>query len=147
MCLLFGKEIVAPKRSRELGKQKGKTKSANLLGGGVLGNSLGALRHSVLGQFTREQKPDGSLDLPTGDGGALVVVGETGSLGGDTLEDVVDERVHDGHSLGGDTSVGVDLLQHLVDVNTVALLPPALFLFIAFGYSLLGLACLLGGLS
>ena len=43
----------------------------------------------------------------------LVVVGELAGLGGDPLEEVVHERVHDGHGLGGDASVGVHLLQHL----------------------------------
>ena len=43
----------------------------------------------------------------------LVVVGELAGLGGDPLEEVVDERVHDGHGLGGDAGVGVHLLQHL----------------------------------
>ena len=33
----------------------------------------------------------------------------------------VDERVHDGHGLGGDTGVGVHLLEHLVDVDLVGL--------------------------
>lgn len=37
------------------------------------------------------------LDLPGGDGGLLVVGSELGGLGGDALEDVVDERVQDGH--------------------------------------------------
>ena len=69
--------------------------TTTLLGGGVLGDSLGALRHGVLGQFTWEQEPDSSLDLPTGDCGTLVVVGETGSLGSNALKDVVHERVHD----------------------------------------------------
>ena len=32
-------------------------------------------------------------------------------LGGDALEDVVDEGVEDGHGAVGDTSVGVDLLE------------------------------------
>jgi hypothetical protein len=53
--------------------------------------------------------PDGGLDLPRGDGGPLVVVGQFGSLGSDTLEEVIDEGVHDAHRLGGDTGVGVDL--------------------------------------
>ena len=35
----------------------------------------------------------------------------TGRLGRDALEDIVDERVQDGHSLVRDTRVGVDLLQ------------------------------------
>ena len=119
----------------------------HLLGGGVLGDSLGALRHGVLGQLTGEKQTDGSLDFPGGDGGPLVVVGETASLGGDPLEDVVHERVHDGHGLAGDTGVGVDLLEDLVDVDAVGFLPPALLLLISLGDRLLGLAGLLGGLS
>ena len=51
--------------------------SEDLLGAGVLGDSLGALRDSVLSQLTGEQKPDGSLDLAGGDGATLVVVGES----------------------------------------------------------------------
>ena len=52
----------------------------------------------------------------------LVVVRQTGRLGGDTLEYVVHERVHDAHSLAGDAGIGVDLLQDLVDVDGIALL-------------------------
>ena len=118
-----------------------------LLGAGVLGDSLGALRDGVLGQLTGEEEPDSGLDLPGGDGGPLVVVGEPGGLGGDALKDVVDKGVHDGHSLGGDASVGVDLLQDLVDVDAVGFLPPALLLLITLGDRLLGLSGLLGGLS
>ena len=118
-----------------------------LLGAGVLGDSLGALRHGVLGQFTRQQKTDCSLDFPAGNGGALVVVGKAGSFGSNPLEDVVHEGVHDGHGLGGDTGVGVDLLQHLVDVDAVGLLPAALLLLITLGDRFLGLSGLLGSLS
>lgn len=35
----------------------------------------------------------------------------TGSLRGDTLKDIVHERVKDGHRLVRDTSIGVDLLE------------------------------------
>ena len=45
-----------------------------LLGAGVLGDGLGALRHGVLGQLTGQKEADGGLDLPGSDGGALVVV-------------------------------------------------------------------------
>ena len=95
---------------------------ANLLGGGVLGDGLGALRDGVLGQLTGEEEADSGLDLAAGDGGLLVVVGKAASFGGDALEDIVDEGVHDGHGAAGDSSVGVDLLQHLVDVDAVAFL-------------------------
>ncbi len=77
----------------------------------------------MLGEFSGEEEPDGGLDLARCDGGPLVVVGETGGLGSDPLEDVVDEGVHDGHGLGGDAGVGVDLLEDLVDVDGVRLLP------------------------
>ena len=120
----------------------------DLLGAGVLGDGLGALRDGVLGELTREEEPDSGLDLARGDGGPLVVVSQTGGLSGDPLEQVVDERVHDAHGLGGDTGVGVDLLQHLVDVDGIGLLPPLLLLLLV---SLLdglgGLARLLSSLS
>merc|ERR1712115_737989 len=85
---------------------------------------------------------------PGGDGGPLVVVGQTGSLGSDTFEDIVDERVHDAHGLGGDTSVGVDLLEDLVDVDGVGFLPLVpLLLLVSLGDGLGGLAGLLGSFS
>jgi len=77
----------------------------------------------VFGEFSGEEESDGGLDFPGGDGGALVVVGETRGLRSDAFEDVVDEGVHDGHGFGGDSGVRVHLLQHLVDVNGVGLLP------------------------
>ncbi len=94
----------------------------NLLAAGVLGDSLGPLRHCVLGELSREMESDSSLDFPAGDGVLLVVVSQTGSFSGHSLEDVIHKRVHDAHGLGGDASVRVNLLQNLVDVNRVALL-------------------------
>ena len=119
-----------------------------LLGAGVLGDSLGALRDGVLGELTREEEPDSGLDLAGGDGGPLVVVSQTAGLSSDSLKEIVDERVHDAHGLGGDTSVGVDLLQDLVDVDGVGLLPLVpLLLLVALGDGLGGLAGLLGSFS
>ena len=117
------REVVALKRAVVLAG------SSCLLGAGVLGDRLGALGHGVLGQLPGQQQADGGLDLPGGDGGALVVVSQAGGFTGDPLEDVAHEGVHDAHSLRGDPGVGVDLLQHLVDVDGVALLslgPPFL---------------------
>ena len=113
------------------------------LAAGVLGDGLGALADGVLGQLPRQQQAHGRLDLAAGDGGALVVVGQAGGLGGDPLEDVVDEAVHDGHGLAADARVRVHLLEHLVDVDGVALLPFALALLVP-GPHRLGLAGLLG---
>ena len=119
----------------------------NLLGAGVLGDSLGSFRDSVFGQFTREEEPDGSLDLPGGDGGPLVVVGQAGSFSSDTFKDIVDKGVHDAHGLGGDTSVGVDLFQHLVDVDGVGLLALVTAFLSVLGDSLGGLSRFLGSFS
>ena len=65
----------------------------------------------MLGQLAGEGETNGGLNLAGGDGGLLVVAGEFGGLGSELLEDVVDEGVHDGHGLGGDTGVRVNLLR------------------------------------
>ena len=62
------------------------------------------------------------LDFAARDGVFLVVVSQARGLSGDTFKDVVHEGIHDAHSFAGDPSVGVNLLQHLVDVDGVAFL-------------------------
>ena len=91
----------------------------SLLRAGVLRHGFGSFRDGVLSQLSGQKEPDGSLDLPRGDGGPLVVVSELAGLSSNTLEKVVHERVHDAHGLGGDTGVGVHLLEDLVDVDGV----------------------------
>jgi len=75
----------------------------------------------VLGELTGKHKSDSSLDLARGKGGFLVISGELPSLCGDTLKDIVDERVHDGHTLLTNSSIGMNLLENLVDVGAVRL--------------------------
>ena len=119
-----------------------------LLGAGVLGDSLGALRDSMLGELSWQKEPDSGLDFSGGDGGPLVIVSKLAGLSSDPLEKVVDKGVHDAHGLGGDTSVGVHLLQHLVDVDGIGLLPLSLpLLLVSLGNLLGGLARLGGSLS
>ena len=83
------------------------------------GDSLGAFRHGVLGQFTRQDQSNGRLDFSGRHGRLLVVSGQLGGFSRDLFEDVVDEGVHDAHRLGGDAGVRVHLLQDLVDVDLV----------------------------
>ena len=71
----------------------------------------------MLGELTGEDESDGGLDLTAGESLSLVVSDESGGFTGDSLENVVDERVHDGHGLLGDTGLGVDLLEDAVDVD------------------------------
>ena len=73
---------------------------------------------------------------------------QLGGLGSDPLEQIVDERVHDAHGLGGDTGVRVDLLQDLIDVDSIGLLPLLLLLLlVSLLDGLCGLARLLSSLS
>ena len=137
--------LVALKRAGWVGIGR---KQHSLLGAGVFGDGLGSLRDGVLGQLTGQEEPDSGLDLPGGDGGPLVVVGKTAGLSGDALKEIIDERVHDAHGLGGDTSVGVDLLENLVDVDGIRFLPLlVLLLLVTLGNSLGGFSCSLGSFS
>ena len=81
------------------------------LGRCELSHSLGALRHSVLGQLSGEDEPDSGLDLARGHSGLLVVAGQLSSLCGNLLENVGDEGVQNGDSTRRDSSVRVHL-QH-----------------------------------
>lgn len=112
----------------------------------LLGDSLGSLTNGVLGKFTRQHEAYGSLDLSAAEGSLLVVGRKLSCLGGNALEDIIDEGVHDGHALLGDTGVRVDLFQHLVDVGAVRL--GTLRALLAIAGLLRGLGTLLGrGLS
>ena len=84
----------------------------------------------MLCKLSWQQKPDRGLDLPGGDGGPLVVVSKTASLSSNTLKQVIDKGVHYGHGLGGDTSVRVHLLQHLIDVDGIGFFPLVLLLLL-----------------
>lgn len=99
-------------------------------------------------EFTGEQKPDGGLDFPAGDGTPLVVVGQARGFGSDALENVIHEGIHDRHGLAADTSVRVHLFQDFVDVDSEGFLPTLLpLLLVPYTDSLLGFSCLFNGLS
>merc|ERR1719166_64211 len=131
----------------QLARQQEPYSSLYLLRAGVLSHRLGTLRDCMLGQLARQQEPYSSLYLPRSDGRPLVVVSELARLCSNPLEEIVDKGVHDAHGLGGHASVGVNLLQHLVNVDGVRLLPLALLLFLVpLGHSLSGFAGLDGSL-
>lgn len=83
----------------------------------------------MLGQFTGKDESYTCLDFAGGDSRLLRICGElcvnalmgdtpaatrnrTRGLSGNSLEDIVDKRVQNGHSLVGNTRVRVNLLQH-----------------------------------
>jgi len=81
-----------------------------------LGDSLGSLADSVLGEFTRKHETNSRLNFSRRQSRLLVVSGKLSGLCSNALKDVIDERVHDAHTLLRDSSIGMDLLEHLVDV-------------------------------
>jgi len=93
-----------------------------------LGDGLGALGDGVLGELPGKDEANGGLDFTGSQSALLVVAGNLAALGGDALEHVVREGVHDGHGLGADAGLLVNGLEDLVDVDAVGLLPlgPAL---------------------
>ena len=52
----------------------------------------------------------------------------------DSLKNVRNKRVHNGHSLGGNTGVRVNLFQDFVDVDRERLLTLSLALFLVSGW-------------
>lgn len=74
-------------------------------------------------------------------------MGQSGSLGGDPFENVVYEAVHDAHCLTRNSSVGMNLLQDLVDVDRVTFLPPALLFLVTLRDILLRLTGFFCGLT
>ena len=71
----------------------------------------------MLGEFSWKDESDGRLDFSGRESVLLVVSDELGGLGGNLLEDIVDEGVHDGHGSLGDSGLWVNLLQDSVDID------------------------------
>lgn len=102
-----------------------------LLGAGILGDGFCSFADGVLGKFSGQKETNSSLDLSASDRRAAIVVRQSRRFCGDTLEDVVDEAVHDGHCLAGDASVGMNLLEDFVNVDGIRLPPSATMLLVA----------------
>ena len=91
---------------------------------------------------------DGGLDLASTECALLVDAGKVTSLLDDSLEDIINEGVHDVHGSLGDTTLRVDLSEDLVDVDIVGLGSGGSLLLLAFSIDLLlGDGDLLNGLS
>ena len=105
------------------------------LGLSVLGDGLGALGHGMLGELTREAEPDSCLNLAGGNSAPLVGTRKNPSLSSETIKDILGHVLENGHSLGGNTSIGVDLLENLVNVSSVGLLPQSAVRPLSIGVS------------
>lgn len=93
-----------------------------LLGTGILRHCLRTFADGMLRQLTGKEKSNRGLNFARRNGFPLVVVSKPRCFAGDSLEDVIDERVHDAHRSAGNSNVGMNLLQNSVDVSTITLL-------------------------
>ena len=85
----------------------------------VFSYSLCALTYSVLGKLTWQNQPYGGLDLAGGQRASLVVSDNSRSLSSNSFEDVIHKRIHNQHTLVGDASIRVNLLEHLEKVCVI----------------------------
>ena len=82
------------------------------------GDCLGSFSDGVFGKFSGEYQFNGRLDFTGAEGVFLVVSDQLGGFQGNSVEGVVNERVHDGHGLLGDSGFGVNLFEYFVDVDS-----------------------------
>jgi hypothetical protein len=90
-----------------------------LLRRGEFRHGLGTFRYGVFGQFTGQHKTNGRLDFATAQGRFFIVRGKFSRFGGDTFKNIVNERIHDAHTLFRNPGIGMDLFKHFVNVRAV----------------------------
>lgn len=95
----------------------------------------------MLGPFFGQEQTNRCLHFARRQLFGLVVVGQFGRLVRNIVEDAQHKCVHDAHGLAGHISIGMNLLQQLVDVDVVRL--TALLLLgsgiLSGGYALIGI--------
>ena len=92
------------------------------LSAGELGDSLGTLRDGVLGELTRKDEPDSSLDFPGGKRTLVAIADKIATFTSNAVEGIVNQVVQDSHRLLADTSLGVHLLEYPQDVGGIRLM-------------------------
>ena len=83
----------------------------------VFGDGFSSFRDGVSGEFSWKDKLDSWLNLTGWKSSSFVESNEFWSFSGNSVESIVNERVHDVHGLLWDSDVWVDLLEDLVDID------------------------------
>ena len=83
----------------------------------VFGDGLGSFWNSVSGEFPREDKLNSGLDFSGWESSSFVESNELWTFGGNSVEDIVNEGVHDVHGFLWDSDIWVHLLEDLVDID------------------------------
>ena len=83
----------------------------------VFSDGFGSFRDCVSGEFSWEDELDSWLDLSGWKSSSFVESNEFWSFSGDSVESVVNERVHDVHGFLWDSDIWVDLFKDFVDID------------------------------
>ena len=83
----------------------------------IFGDGLGSFWDSVSGEFSWEDELDSRLNFSWGKSSSFVESNKLWSFSGNSVEGIMDERVHNVHGLFGNTNVWVDLLKDFVDID------------------------------
>ena len=94
------------------------------------------------GKFSGEDEFDGRLNFPGRESSSLVESNQLGSFSGNSVEGIMNERVHDVHGFLGNSNVGVHLLQDLVNVDGEGLNSSSSGLSVTSSLFDFGLGCL-----
>ena len=86
-----------------------------------LRHCLRSLRNRMLGQFSRENQTNSSLNLSSPHSALVVHTSQMTSLCHDSLENVRNKRVHHSHSLLRNSTLRMHLLQNLVNIGSIGI--------------------------
>ena len=89
----------------------------NRIASRVYGYGLSSFWDSMPSEFSRTDKLDSRLNCSVGKSSSLVESNYLWSFRSNSIEDIVNEGVHDVHGLLGYSHIRVNLLEHLVDIN------------------------------
>ena len=103
----------------------------------------------MLAEFAGENETDGGLDFGGTDSALVVDTSKVTGFSNHSFEDIRDEGVHDSHTLLGNTTIGMDLLEDLVNVGSVGinLGGSSLLLFFGGGFNSLDVFSIAHGLK
>ena len=99
----------------------------------VFSNSLGSLWDCVSCKFSGEDELDSRLDLSGWESSSFIESNEFWTFSGNSVESIMNERVHDVHGFLWDTNVGVHLLKNFVDVDWEGLDSSSSGFLVSFG--------------
>ena len=99
----------------------------------VFGDCFSSFWDSVSGEFSGEDEFDSWLDFSGRKSSSFIESDEFWTFSGNSVESIMNERVHDVHGFLWDTNVGVHLLKNFVDIDGESLNSSSSCFLVSFG--------------